>query len=372
MLLVETAANDNDWDGAAGMGQLNAIMGDLEIRDNDEFPFTGTVNVAAGRTLFAIDFTLQFEPGSTLSLTNGRYYSDLIPFGAADFAGTVIVNAGGPSTLQTSGGGSFENGSTTTLNDDLLLRNNSTFIEVGAMFAGDGALINMPNQTLALDDGVSSDDFSVMIENRGVLRLGRQLATAGQVAAVDLQQTATGRILLDVGGTAASDFDQLTLTGLASLDGTLDLTLFGGFAPMLGNTFNFLSAAGGVTGAFAEVEQPSGMPAGLEFDVVYSPTLVQLVVGRIFSADFDVDGDVDADDLAQWQDDFGLNGDSDADGDGDSDGADFLAWQQQLGSGVPIVAAAGALPEPATWALAIVTFAIIGGIRSRRRACRVS
>ena len=44
--------------------------------------------------------------------------------------------------------------------------------------------------------------------------------------------------------------------------------------------------------------------------------------------DFNNDNYVDNDDLAQWQGDYGLNGDSDADQDGDSDGADFLAWQQ--------------------------------------------
>jgi hypothetical protein len=65
-------------------------------------------------------------------------------------------------------------------------------------------------------------------------------------------------------------------------------------------------------------------------------------------ADFDEDGDVDGDDLVEWQCDFGSNAMSDADGDGDSDGDDFLTWQQQLGSGVLAVAATAAVPEPAT------------------------
>ncbi len=43
-------------------------------------------------------------------------------------------------------------------------------------------------------------------------------------------------------------------------------------------------------------------------------------------ADFDNDGDVDGNDLAQWEDNFG----ADADSDGDTDGADFLAWQRQF------------------------------------------
>lgn len=65
--------------------------------------------------------------------------------------------------------------------------------------------------------------------------------------------------------------------------------------------------------------------------------------------DFDGDGDVDHDDLSQWEGDYGINGDSDADGDGDSDGADFLVWQQNFGFGT--LSEVSAVPEPATWLL---------------------
>ncbi|MBA3485096.1 MAG: hypothetical protein H0T51_25145 [Pirellulales bacterium] len=75
-----------------------------------------------------------------------------------------------------------------------------------------------------------------------------------------------------------------------------------------------------------------------------------MVARPAFTADFDGDGDVDAEDLAQWQGDFGMTSLSDADDDGDSDGADFLAWQQQLGS-AGMVDATAAVPEPSTWVL---------------------
>lgn len=63
--------------------------------------------------------------------------------------------------------------------------------------------------------------------------------------------------------------------------------------------------------------------------------------------DYDGDGDVDGDDLAQWQGDFGLNADSDGDDDGDSDGGDFVLWQRNAGT-VPAGSANVAVPEPAT------------------------
>lgn len=81
--------------------------------------------------------------------------------------------------------------------------------------------------------------------------------------------------------------------------------------------------------------------------------------------DFDNDGDVDSSDLAQWEADYGQNGDSDADGDGDSDGADFLAWQRQVGHGITLLAASQAVPEPSSIVLLIGLTAI--GIFDRRR-----
>ena len=83
------------------------------------------------------------------------------------------------------------------------------------------------------------------------------------------------------------------------------------------------------------------------------------------AADFDLDWDVDADDLLQWQGDFGLNANSDSDGDGDSDGIDFLVWQQRSRIVASSLAAAP-VPEPS----APVMFAGLAWLGSlfRRRA----
>lgn len=67
-----------------------------------------------------------------------------------------------------------------------------------------------------------------------------------------------------------------------------------------------------------------------------------------YEADFNNDGVVDGDDLTKWEGDYGVNGGSDADGDGESTGNDFLWWQRQLGSGVPLAAAVTSVPEPAS------------------------
>lgn len=48
-------------------------------------------------------------------------------------------------------------------------------------------------------------------------------------------------------------------------------------------------------------------------------------------ADFNNDGAVDGLDLAQWEGDYGVNGDSDANGDGLTTSTDFLIWQRERG-----------------------------------------
>jgi hypothetical protein len=65
--------------------------------------------------------------------------------------------------------------------------------------------------------------------------------------------------------------------------------------------------------------------------------------------DFDMDGDVDADDLDIWSMNFGPNDQGDSDSDDDSDGNDFLVWQRTLGT-----TSSAAIPEPRGTLLFIV------------------
>jgi hypothetical protein len=107
---------------------------------------------------------------------------------------------------------------------------------------------------------------------------------------------------------------------------------------------------------FAAINLPA-LTGGLSWNTSQLYSSGRLLVSAAapgFSADFDNDGDVDGDDLAQWRGDFGANSSSDADDDGDSDGDDFLAWQQQLGKGSAIARTGAAVPEPAALLLIVL------------------
>lgn len=178
--------------------------------------------------------------------------------------------------------------------------------------------------------------------------------------------------LIEIGGlTSGSEYDVVTVTGDAALDGDLIVSLIdplGGtdiFVPQAGDSFEILTA-GDLTGTFATESFPAipGKP-GLEWLIDYdtAANMVSLTVTPIFEADFDEDLDVDGDDLARWEAGYAsgtLHTQGDADLDGDVDGSDFLVWQQQFGSIGPLTA----VPEPTP--LALLTMALV--LTSTRRA----
>jgi hypothetical protein len=84
------------------------------------------------------------------------------------------------------------------------------------------------------------------------------------------------------------------------------------------------------------------------------------------SADFDLDGRFDADDLLVWQASFSVNAGADADGDSDTDGRDFLLWQRRAPGGL-LLAAIKAVPEP-TSGLLLCT--VLTTLSSRRATSR--
>jgi hypothetical protein len=175
-----------------------------------------------------------------------------------------------------------------------------------------------------------------------------------------------GTIVVSGSTNETTDLSQEPVTG-ASPTGTLG-TL----------TFTTLGTSGPYTHVGAALDLPiqivetaesesGGLSVNLELVARVRANASFYVALSGVSSDFDKDGDVDRDDLVQWQGDFGLNALSDADNDGDSDGGDFLAWQRQFGVSAPGEAAVAGIPEPRTAALISVVGACLALIRRRHR-----
>jgi hypothetical protein len=105
-----------------------------------------------------------------------------------------------------------------------------------------------------------------------------------------------GTILLTVAGSLDTGIDHIVVTGDAALDGILMIALTPGYnGPNVGDTFTFLTATDGVTGAFSQVQGPDGF----NWRVNYLATSVQLIVGN--PGDFNNDGKVDTRDYVVWR-----------------------------------------------------------------------
>ena len=88
----------------------------------------------------------------------------------------------------------------------------------------------------------------------------------------DYTQTAGGVLVVEIGGpNTGTDFDQINVTGQATLDGTLTVNLTGGFVPNSGDSFQVLTFGSG-TGVFATVNGDGPL-----FAASYDPVDVILV-----------------------------------------------------------------------------------------------
>ena len=285
------------------------------------------------------------DPGSTLQVNR------LIGFGPHPvFGGNLTLGSfNGPHAGQITvgSGGSLTAESILVGGDFLTL---ATFaVESGGVVVTNGMALTLAGRLTGAGELVTP-----ALENGGVVEPGSSAGTLTLDG--DYAQLASGILRLEIGGEIPGlGFDTLFVTGEALLDGILDVSLIdplGGsniFVPKSGDSFEILTANGGLGGTRFDT-QSGDLPAltgELFWEIDYGSDFVRLDVFTPFTADFDRDGDVDGDDLTQWEGDFGQNDDSDADLDGDSDGNDFLAWQRQYGSGLPL-AASTAVPEPSS------------------------
>ena len=141
----------------------------------------------------------------------------------------------------------------------LTIDNNSEVNVGGTLTLWQSAVVN-------LTDGVLT---AAVIDNGGKFNFtGGTLAPGTSIGTTSIMpgyfQFAGGTLAIEIGGTGAADYNRL-ITGLASLDGRLGVSLLAGFAPSVGDTFDILDF-GGIMGSFASISLPM-LAGGRRWDV---------------------------------------------------------------------------------------------------------
>jgi hypothetical protein len=115
---------------------------------------------------------------------------------------------------------------------------------------------------------------------------------------------ANADLVIELGGLAiGSEHDALDVTGLLSLDGTLEVSLISGFSPTLGDSFDILDW-GTLDGEFSELHLPT--LAGLSWNTsqLYTTGVLSLAAASL-PGDYSQNGTVDAADYTVWRDRLG-------------------------------------------------------------------
>ncbi|MEC4592447.1 MULTISPECIES: hypothetical protein [Nitrospirillum] len=265
----------------------------------------GTITLAGGGA------TLGTIAGGTLTQTSGSVSLGTVTGGTltqtsgsaslGTVTGGTITLAGGGATLGTISGGTLTQGAGSTIAG-------TTAVQVQGGSLNLGGTVQAP---LAVTGGLvalnGSASGPVTVGSGGTLRGSGVITGAATVAGVlrpgnspgtltftdGLTQAAKSVLSIDIDGTGtgkgAGNYSRVLVTGgsyvigsgavlqpnLRGMTGSASNT----YTPGLGTDFNIVQAAGGVSGTFAGITQPSsGLLAGTQFTALYGSNAVDLYV----------------------------------------------------------------------------------------------
>ncbi|MBX3665459.1 MAG: filamentous hemagglutinin N-terminal domain-containing protein [Burkholderiales bacterium] len=253
-------ASSGTFDAAPGAtinfsGGTHDLGGGTQLAGGGNFGYTGgtlnvngAVTIAAGTTLSASGRTF----GGTGTLANlGTVNLDASTVsGGFDNQGGVLNTTGA-----TAVDGAFANAGTVSVNGGTLDFAGGYAQSAGSLMLAGGNV----SGNVTLDGGTLGGGGTIVgdvINNTGTVAPGTSPGTL--VINGDYTQGPGGTLDIELGGTAQGvDYDLLHVTGNASLGGTLNVAMFGGFTGVNGDFFDFMTYAGR-SGDFATINLPAG------------------------------------------------------------------------------------------------------------------
>ena len=272
-------------------GTTGSITGN--VANNGILAFNRSDVVTFGGMISGTGSVQQNGTGTTVLTGNNTY------------TGGTIINAG---TLQLGAGGTTGSIVGNVIDNGALIFNRSDAVTFGGVISGTGTVVKLGAGTLTLpsantytgattvnggslivDGSIASANTLVfpggLLGGQGIIR--GNLVNGGVVSPGSSPGTLTvngnytqnpnGTLRIEVAGLAPSQHDVLAVNGHASVAGTVQLVRVGGFNLRLGDEITFLTATGGVSGTFGNVENDFLATGSIVvFDVVYLPNAIVL------------------------------------------------------------------------------------------------
>jgi PEP-CTERM motif-containing protein len=170
--------------------------------------------------------------------------------------------------------GTFNNSGIVQIDGTSALTAKSGYVQTDGSTLLDGTL-NAPGPGVNIKGGLLSGAGTI---NGNVLMAGNLMAgnpTGTFTINGNYTQTSTGTLMEQVGWLSGTNASLLKVSGMASLAGTLNLTLLDGFTATLGDSFILMTFASS-TGAFSTIDGLN-LGNGLVFDLFYDAHDVRIV-----------------------------------------------------------------------------------------------
>lgn len=282
--------------GTLNLGSASGVALELRVASSLINHAGGTVTLAGGNSLLPLGPSSELinEAGATFTVSGNALIGEPVPTaGGPRITNQGQFNVNGPGTLTIGGG----NGTTLFFQLGALAVSNATFLcnstASGCQVNDSQGTISTPHQVLldggTIDCGGALGSFPLnttmrlagsgsllcrLQQVRGIIAPGTATPGATIAIAGDVQMGAEGGLEFDLGGTAAGQYDRITVGGtfaVGSFDddgrGRLRLTPAAGYVPALGDAVPVVGyAALQPNGGFNLVESPSALDYATRFD----------------------------------------------------------------------------------------------------------
>jgi hypothetical protein len=263
---------------------FGTLTGSDPVTVTGSLSWKGGVMRGPGATTIAAGGTVAFGGAFSANLDGRNFEND----GTATWAGSINIDLSNGSVFTNTGtltdqdnhglsgnGGTFNNlgtyiksvnaGETDVGSNVLFTNRGSVLLQMGKLSFGagytqtDGLTLVSAGSTLVASQGVNilggvlagSGIINADVTNAGQVSPGGDGAAGVLTINGKYTQTATGVLNMEIGGDApGSGYDQLVISGSATLDGMLNVNVLNGFVAPSGETFPILTFAS-LNGTFA-------------------------------------------------------------------------------------------------------------------------